>query len=407
MNWNKKILAYSLKNAAEHEGKAAANSVLNSLFHEGLEKKDIKEVMPLIQKTVKEVNGLSLEEQRNELAEFEKEIDHRAEREGLPELPKVGKKGVISRMCPSPSGPLHIGHVLTLLPNFLYSKKYPGKFYLRIEDTNPENIHKPAYQMLKEESRWLCKEDVEVIIQSERMQIYYDYVEKLIGKKATYICTCDSEKFKERSLKSEACPCRDLAKEEQLNRWNKMLGKGKDRFKEGGAVVRFKSDLKDKNPAMRDFPLARINESEHPLQGKKYRVWPLMNLAVTVDDIELGMTHIIRGKDHKDNAQRQKMIYKALGKEKQYPWVGFIGRMHFKDLELSTTKMRKGIEDGKYSGWDDPNLLTLASLRQKGYLPETFWKLTEQRGISEADKILDKKEFYHLLDLLQKEQKHL
>ena len=72
-----------------------------------------------------------------------------------------------------------------------------------------------------------------------------------------------------------------------------------------------------------------------------------MNLAVTVDDIEEGMTHIIRAKDHIDNAKRQKMLYKALGKEKKYPWIGFLGRYKFKDMDLSTTKMRQAIEEGK------------------------------------------------------------
>lgn len=92
-----------------------------------------------------------------------------------------------------------------------------------------------------------------------------------------------------------------------------MLSKlPKENYKVGEAVLRFKSSMQDSNPAMRDFPLARINESEHPKQKKKYRVWPLMNLAVSVDDIELGMTHIIRGKDHMDNAKRQKKIFDIL-----------------------------------------------------------------------------------------------
>ena len=102
-----------------------------------------------------------------------------------------------------------------------------------------------------------------------------------------------------------------------------------------------------------------------------------MNLSVTVDDIELGITHIIRGKEHMDNAKRQEMIYNALGK-KQCPWVGFIGRLHFKDLEISTSKMRKAIEEGKYSGWDDLRLPTAAALKKQGYKPESFWKFVEQ-----------------------------
>lgn len=392
-----KILAYALKNAIEHEGKAKTESVLNSLFHEGLKKQEVKEVLPLIQKTIRDIEKMSLEEQKNKFKRMDGQVDKRKERDGLPDLPGAKKGKVITRMSPSPSGPLHIGHILTILPNFLYTQKYDGKFYIRIEDTNPENIYKPAYKMIEQEAIWICKGKVKTIIQSERMDLYYKYAKKLIEKKSAYVCTCNPEEFKKLLLEKKPCPCREKDKKEQLERWNKMLGKGKEKYKEGEAVLRFKSNLNDKNPAMRDFPLARINESEHPLQKKKYRVWPLMNLAVTVDDIEQGMTHIIRGKDHKDNAKRQKMMYKALGKEKQYPQTFFIGKIHFKDLELSCSKIKAGIEEGKYSGWDDPRLPTAASL-MKRYNPETFWKFAESRGISEVDKVIEKKEFFTILD---------
>ena len=179
-----------------------------------------------------------------------------------------------------------------------------------------------------------------------------------------------------------------------------MLGVNKPVFKEGESVLRFKSPqgMKDKNPAMRDFPLARINLTKHPRQGTKYRVWPLMNLAVATDDIDLKMTHIIRAKDHRDNAERQRRIYLALGLKATVPWTGFLGRIHLKDMELSTTKMRQDIEAGKYSGWNDKRLPTIASLKRQGYRPEAFWKFAERIGLSENDKILDREEFFKLLD---------
>ena len=282
--------------------------------------------------------------------------------------------------------------------NFLYVKKYGGKFYVRIEDTNPEKIYKPAYKMIEKESNWLCNNDVEIVIQSERMDLYYKYAEKLLNKESAYVCECLQEDFKKLVDVKKACPCRGLSKKENLERWRRMLNK--NGYKDGEAVLRFKSDIKHKNPAMRDFPLARINLSKHPLQGNKYRVWPLMNLAVPVDDIEMGMTHIIRGKDHMDNAKRQEMMYKVLGKK--YPWIGFIGRLHFTDLEMSSSKMMAGIKSGKYTGWDDERLPSAASLKKRGYKPEAFWKFVEQRGISEVDKVIDKKDFFEALENLQK-----
>jgi len=186
---------------------------------------------------------------------------------------------------------------------------------------------------------------------------------------------------------------------ENILRWKKMLDK--KGYKTGEAVLRFKSGMQIDNPAMRDFPLARINENKHVLQGLKYRVWPLMNLSVCVDDIEMKMTHIIRGKDHRDNAEKQKMIFECLGKK--YPWAGFLGIIHFNDLELSTSKMRKMIEDGVYKGWDDKKLPTLVSLRKQGYKPFAFWKFAEQIGLNEVDKKMSKKEFFDLLNKFNRE----
>ena len=400
---NKKIIkAYALKNAIEHKGKAQSGSVIPGLFNHGLKKDKIKETMPEINKIISEINKFNSEQQKKEFSKLEHLIGHRQVREGLPELPNT-KKPVVMRFSPSPSGPLHIGHALTSSLSFLYVQKYKGTFYIRIEDTNPENIYKPAYKMIEQESSWLFKNRVKFVIQSERMKIYYKYLEKLIKTKSAYVCTCPSESFKEFSTKKQNCPCRNINEKEQLERWGKMLDK--KGFKEGQAVVRFKSDMKNKNPAFRDFPLARINTHPHPLQKNKYKVWPLMNLAVAVDDIEQKMTHIIRAKEHRDNAERQKMIFKALGKQKQFPWTGFLGRIHLKDFELSASKMRHDVESGKYKSWDDPRLPTLASLKKQGYTPQAFHRFAEQIGLNEVDKNIDKKEFFLLLDNFETEKK--
>ena len=393
------IKAYALKNAIEHNSKATAGPVINSLFNEGLKKENIRKTMPEIQLVINEVNKLSPEQQKQELKKLEHIIGYRKEREGLPDLPKLKKGKVITRFGPSPSGPLTFGHVITLLPNFLYAKNFNGKFYMRIEDTNPENIYKPAYKMIEEESKWLCKNKVKIIIQSDRLEIYYQYAEKLIKSGNAYVCTCDPEKFRLLISKSKACPCRKLHKKEQKEKWSMMIEPG---FKEGEAVLRFKSNIKDKNPAMRDFPLARINESIHPRTGNKYRVWPLMNLAVTVDDIELGVTHIIRGKDHKDNAKRQEMMYKALKKSTSFPVTAFIGRLHLKEIRMSSSQITRDVTSGKYKSFSDPKLPTLKSLKKQGFKPETFWKFVEDRGLSEADKTISYKDLLEVLDNIQK-----
>jgi len=394
-----KTRAYALKNAIAYKGKAQQGAVISGLFNEGLKKNKVKDYIKDISKIIKQVNSLSLEEQKKEFEKLKNKVSERKVREGLPDLPGAKKGKVIMRFSPSPSGAFHIGHAMTACLSFLFVKKYGGKFYIRIEDTNPENIYKPAYKMIKQESEWLFDGIAKIVIQSERMNLYYKYAEKLIKKNSAYVCTCSKEEFKDFVKNKKNCPCRKLSVKENLERWKKMLDR--TGYKEGEAVLRFKSSMKHKNPAMRDFPLARINETPHPLQKKKYRVWPLMNLAVPVDDIEMKMTHIIRAKDHRDNAKRQEMIYKVLGKK--FPWTGFLGRYKFKDLELSSTKIRQAIEKGKYFGWDDKRLPTIASLKKQGYKPQAFWKFAERIGLSESDKVMDKKEYFDLLDSFNKD----
>lgn len=390
-----KARAYALKNAIAYDGKARIGSVISGLFNEGLKPGEVKKYSREINEIVSEVNKLSKEEQKKEFSKLEKETSHREGREGLPELPGAKKGKVIMRFAPSASGSFHIGHALTGSISYLFVKKYGGKFYVRIEDTNPENIDPNSYERIKKESSWLFPGS-EVLIQSNRMKIYYDLAEKLIKKDAAYVCTCSQEEFKKFVDAKKPCPCRSLSVKENIKRWENMLDK--NGYGEGKAVLRFKSGMKDKNPAMRDFPLARVNLTKHPLQGKKYRVWPLMNLAVTADDIDLKMTHIIRAKEHRDNAERQKRMYIAMGLKAKLPWTGFLGRIKFKDMELSKTKIKEAIAAGEYSGWDDPRLPTIAALMKKGYKPQAFWKLAERIGLSENDKVMDKSEFFRLLD---------
>lgn len=396
-NIEQKMLAYALKNAVEHEGKCQSGAVLSPLFHEGLDKSEVKNVMPQINEIVKKVNSMTPEEQEKELAEAENFVSHRKERVGMPELPNVPTTGVIMRYAPAASGYLHLGHASSNCANSMYVKRYGGKFYIRIEDTNPEEVVSDAYEKIKEDCEWLFGNVYEYIIQSDRLEIYYQYAQKLIDSGNAFICTCKKEEKTEDSEEihiRKPCNCRYSSTHENEARWRMMLDK--DGFKEGEAVLRFKSDINNPNPAMIDFPLARVNTHTHPRVGNKYRVWPLMNLSVTLDDMEYGMTHVIRGKDHQDNAERQKMIFQVFNKE--YPWTFFMGRLKFQDLNLGKRHIKKAIEEGEFEGWEDERLPTLASLRKRGFNPVAFKKFAVQRGLTSVDKLMDSKELFAIIE---------
>lgn len=401
------IRKYVLQNAIKFNGKANSGAVIGKLISEKPElKSDMKSLSAQINKVIADVSKMSVEEQTVELKKTAPELleeKKKEHKEDLKELDNVDKeKGVIMRFAPSPSGPMHIGHAITGGITSLYVKKYGGKFILRIEDTNSDNIAVEAYDMLPAEAEWLFGNVTEVWIQSDRMSVYYSYCKKLISLSVSYVCTCSQEEFKKHADNTEDCPCRNNSVEENNNRWEAMFDK-ETGYKEGEAVLRFKTSMQDKNPAMRDFPLARINDSEHPRQGLKYRVWPLMNLCVTVDDIEAGMTHIIRAKDHMDNAKRQEKMYEALGLRNKIPKSYFVGRYNFEGLEISCSKTKERIKQGEFSGWDDIRVPFLAALKRRGYQPEAFLKYTRLTGLSQVDKTVSAEEFFKTLNAFNKE----
>ncbi len=117
-------------------------------------------------------------------------------------------------------------------------------------------------------------------------------------------------------------------------------------YAQGDAVVRIKTDLNDPNPAVRDWPALRISETWHPRQGNKYRVWPLYNFSCGLDDHLMGVSHIIRGKEHDVNTTRQRWLQKHLGWD--YPEIINVGRLGLEVGILSKSKMRAGIDEGIY-----------------------------------------------------------
>jgi len=304
----------------------------------------------------------------------------------------------VMRFEPSPSGPLHIGHAYVLSLNSEYCRMYKGKLLLRISDTNPENIYEPSYKLIPEDAKWVTKDNIsKIIIQSDRLGYYYDHAEKLISKGHAYVCTCQPDNFRQLIMAGVACPCRSKLPKTHLERWNKMFGE----FKPGEAVVRIKTDIKNPNPALRDWPAIRINDHTHPRKGTEHRVWPLMNFAVAIDDMLLGVTHAIRAKEHMDNEKRQKWIFDYF--KKKPPTHLYVGRINFKGLEVSCTKTKEKIEYGEFDDWDDIRLPFLLALRRRGYQPDAFIKYALLTGVSETDKTVAGDEFFKALNAFNKD----
>jgi glutamyl-tRNA synthetase len=397
----KTILKHVLKNVLDF-GKVNSKVILGLSLRENPElKKDVPKVLQEIEKTAKEIEKLSKNQIKQELQKLApgllKEKEEKV-KSPLKELPNAKKGKVVVRIAPSPSGPLHIGHAYGASLNFEYAQMYQGKFIVRIEDTNPENIYSKAYKLIEDDAKWLTDNNVaEVVVQSSRLGKYYDYAEKLVRQGNAYVCTCNVDEWREMKNDGIACPCRSSSIKESQLRYAKMFNE----YAEGEVVLRLKTDIKHKNPAMRDFAIARVNEHVHPKTGKEQRVWPLMVFSVAVDDHELGVTHVLNGKDHTDNSKKEMVIMDCF--KWKHPEYKHWGRINFEGMKLSSSHTKIAIEQNEYSGWDDVRLPFLPALRRRGYQPGAFRKFSTKIGLSLSDKKVSKEEFWKMIDAFNRE----
>ncbi|HJK46937.1 MAG TPA: glutamate--tRNA ligase [Methanocorpusculum sp.] len=379
------IYLFALQNAVKHKSVPKAGAILGSVMgaHPEL-RPQAKEINAMLPEILAEVEAMSVEEREAKLTalspEMIEKMHEKKERvHELPELPEAGN-GVVMRFAPNPSGPLHLGHARASVLNDYYVKKYGGKFYYRVEDTDPKRVNPEAYDMVMEDLKWLGIGITDVVYQSDRFQIYYDLARELIKLGGAYMCTCDNDEFREKKLKKQPCPCRDLSVEENLRRFDDMLA---GKYQEGEITMRVKTDIAHPDPAVRDFAAMRVLTSvKHPRRPEIF-VYPLMNFSVAVDDHLLGMTHVIRGKDHIANTRRQEYIYRYFGWK--MPHFYHYGRMSIAGLELSTSGMRKGINEGLYTGWDDIHLGTLRALARRGIQPEAVRAAVVDIGMGDTD----------------------
>ncbi len=377
-------------NAVRHDGKAQTGAVLGKVLGERADLRTrVKELSTLISEIIRQVNSLTTNDQ---IKTVEKEwpetlTKHKPEEEKqLPPLPNVEKyKRIVTRFSPNPDSVLHLGSARAIVLCHDYAKMYQGTFILRFEDTDPRT-KRPVlefFDRIREDLAWLgCPPDTEYT-QSDRMPIYYEHSESMIKGGIAYVCTHQPDEFRKLTLMSKACSCRGLPASEHLDRWCHML---EGDYKEGEAVVRVKTDLAHPNPAVRDWPALRVIDIEkhpHPRVGTKYRVWPLYNLSAGVDDHLLGVTHIIRGKEHLTNQVRQEYMYRYFGWS--YPETIHYGRLRITGATLSKSKIVQGVKEGLYKGWDDPRLGTFAALRKRGIRPEAIRKMMIDIGPKTQD----------------------
>lgn len=386
----KKAYKYAIKNAYLHDGKADLGAVIGKIKALAPDI-EIKEAIEYAKAAVEKVNSMQFDEIKAEYERFEREegfeLKPVEKEDKLPELPWAEQQEVVTRFAPNPNGLMHLGSARAAILSHEYAKRYNGKFLLRFDDTDPK-VKTPipdAERLFKRDLKWLKCDVYKTYFASDRLNIYEEYMRKLIEMGRAYVCVCDPEEWRTRIKAQKACPCRNLSPKEHMERFERMV---RHEFKEGEAVLRIKTLLSHKDPSVRDWWIAKIvDEPMHPRVSSTQHVWPSYNFASAIDDHLLGVTLIIRGQEHQQNETKQMFLYSYFGWE--YPHTIYTGRVMLEGAVLSTSKIREGIEKGIYIGWDDPRLGTIAALRRRGFQAETIRKVILDIGIKPSDTTIE------------------
>ena len=373
---------YALQNAITFNGKANSKAVIGKVIAV-LQKNGFspKEIIPVVNKAVADVNKIPLDEQVSELEKKAPKllIKEKKERDfTLPDLPNAEKGKVVTRFPPEPNGYLHIGHAKASIVDYEYARMYDGKFILRFDDTNPENAQLEFYDVQKEDLRWLGIEWDKEYHTSDNLDKHYKLAEQLIKQGDVYVCNCPSDEVKKGRYHGKECICRSCSPDKNMDIWKEMISSSLD-----CTVLRLRGDMKCANTAMRDPTLFRIIEKEHPLQGDKYRVWPTYDFAGAIEDSLSGVTHPFRTKEYE---LRDECYYRLLDLLKlRKPYLMEFARLSITGMPVSKRKIKPLIEQGLVLGYDDIRLPTLRGLRKRGILPEAIKNFVFSQGISKSE----------------------
>ncbi len=379
------IRKLALKNAIEYKGKAQSKSVIQKLIAEKPEiKKNIRTIIGLVNNIIDEVNNMTYEDQVESLSKIAPEYlsDNKEKKvKTLKDLPNVEVGHFVTRLPPEPGKYLHIGHAIGFYINYLYAKKYDGKVILRFEDTNPLKPKKEFYEAIREDLKDIGIEYDKEIIESNNMEQYYSYGEQLIKKGLAYACSCSQETIREKRRNMQECECRNRSITENLKIWKSMH----EDLEEGSYIIRLKGNMKHKDPLLRDPAIFRIIDAEHPLQGRKYRVWPAYDFAVAIED-GLNVTHVLRGSEFLQRTPLQNHIRELLGIKS--PVIIHFSRINIIGGLTSGRAIRELIKK-ENTTWDDPRLMTIRALLRRGIVPDTFKRLAIDVGLSLTETNLD------------------
>ncbi len=398
---------FALKNAVKHQSVPQKGAIMKKIMGEFPElRKEAKKISVKLEEIIPKIENMSHRERINKLLSLNpkalEEEETQEEEKGLPPLPNLDKhEKVVMRLAPYPSGALHIGNARMIVLNDEYVKNNDGELILFYDDTigSPKSLRNSpkakyvlpeAYTLIEEGLEWLGVKYNKVYYKSDRLNHFYKYCRKLIEDGIAYVCFCNAKDFREK-YKNPGLPCphRDNSIKDNLKEWENMLS---GKYPEMKVVVRLKTGMDQKDPALRDQIIMRVSEATHPRVGTKYVVWPMLEFSWAIDDHLIGISHILRGADLVKEDFIEDFIWDHF-KWKKAEFMHY-GRIKFPSMKLSKTEARNNIENGNYEGWDDPRTWSLQSLKKRGIRPEALKETLLESRLSLSGITFEVKKLY-------------
>ncbi len=296
---------------------------------------------------------------------------------------------VQTRFPPEPNGYLHIGHAKALCIDFGVAEKFGGKCNLRFDDTNPTKEDVEYVDAIQYDIRWLGFEWDKLRFGSEYFDKCYELAVKLIKNGDAYVCDLTKDEMREyRGTLTEPgkdSPFRNRSIEENLDLFERMRT---GEFEDGSRTLRAKIDMASPNINLRDPALYRILHRRHHQTGDKWCIYPMYDFAHPIQDAIEGVTHSLCSLEYEAHRPLYNWVIEKCGFEHKPRQIEF-ARLNMTNTIMSKRYLRRLVEEGYVSGWDDPRMPTLCGMRRRGYTPEAIKDFLERAGVSKADSTVD------------------
>jgi glutaminyl-tRNA synthetase len=296
---------------------------------------------------------------------------------------------VHTRFPPEPNGYLHIGHAKAICIDFGIAADYGGVCNLRFDDTNPTKEETIYAQAIKEDIRWLGFDWGDRLYHaSDYFDQLYQFALKLIKKGKAYVDDQSSDEIREtRGTLTEPgkeSPFRNRSVEENLDLFERMR---KGEFPDGSRVLRAKIDMASGNLNMRDPVMYRILHATHHRTGDEWCIYPMYDFAHGQSDSIEGITHSLCSLEFEDHRPLYDWYLDQL--EIHHSQQIEFARLNLSHTIVTKRKLRRLVQEGKVSGWNDPRMPTLSGLRRRGYTPESIRDFCDRIGVAKRASVVD------------------